>query len=505
MNKQKLSLAIQPQTLLLLERLAVFLRKMGIKSYVVGGLVRDALLGRDSADIDIAVAADGFETARAVAAALSGSYVPLDEQNRIGRVVLPNREKPDQPCWMLDFSTLQGNIEEDLSRRDFTVDAMSFALEDLAWHDKDAHLIDPFRGYDDLSQGVLRATGENIFTTDAARLIRAVRFVAELGFTMDKETEAQVMRHTDLIKSVAGERLRGELLHILAIPQSEKLLVYMDNLGLLTAIIPELVFTKGVTQPKEHFWNVFDHSIKTVAAVDFLLRRGIWEYTKRVVLSFVPWSEEIRQHFNLQVSPGSNRRILLKLAALLHDIAKPRTRAEDNQGRLRFFGHGTEGAETAAAIMERLRFSSREIKLVTTMVKHHLRPGQLSHGNEPPSHRAIYRYFRDTGEASIDILFLSMADHLAARGPNLNLDAWQEHTKMVSYLLDRQREQAKQPKPGWFINGNDLINIFGLRPGPEIGEILEQLHEAQAAGELADREAALTSVKKLLADKHPVI
>ncbi|GAI34247.1 unnamed protein product, partial [marine sediment metagenome] len=251
----------------------------------------------------------------------------------------------------------------------------------------EVQLIDPFHGWDDLHRGVIRAVSDTAFESDAARLLRGVRLAAELGFGIDKKTEALIQRYSHLIASVASERVREELLRLLAIPRAEQLLPYLDKLGLITALIPEMAETKGVEQPKEHYWDVFEHSLKTVIAVDFLLRQGGWEYASEEVLAVAPWSAVLAQHFDLEVSSGSTRRLLLKLAALLHDIAKPQTKAIDAQGRLRFLGHGKEGATTAANILERLRFSSKEVRLVEIMVRHHLRPGQMSH-DELPSHKA---------------------------------------------------------------------------------------------------------------------
>jgi len=347
---------------------------------------------------------------------------------------------------------------------------------------------------------VIRAVAQTAFESDGARLLRAVRLAAELGFSIDNNTEALIRRYSHLIASVAGERVREELLRLLAIPRAEQLLPYLDKLELLTVIIPELARTKEIKQPKEHFWDVFDHSLKTVVAVDFLLKQGAWEYASEEVLAAAPWSAVLNRHFELEVSRGSTRRLLIKLAALLHDIAKPQTKAIDASGRMRFLGHAKEGAAIAASILERLRFTTKEIKLVEIMVRYHLRPGQMSH-NELPSRRAIYRYFRDTGEAGIDIIFLSLADHLATRGPRLNLAHWRGHTQMVDYVLAQHFEQESLVAPSKLIDGHDLINIFGISPGPKIGEFLEAVREAQASGELTTKEEALSYIQKQLATK----
>ena len=499
---------IKPSASLLLNKVYNFLAEEGIQSYLIGGFVRDMLLGRDTADIDIAVAADALEIAPKVATAFGGKYVLLDEENGIGRVVLANNgAAPDGDRRVLDFSTLKGDIEQDLGQRDFTIDAMAIELGGLIQQQTSPDkrdritlslpaLIDPFNGQDDLRQGVVRAVGETTFKSDAVRLLRAVRLAAELGFSIDKETEALIRHHCNLITGVAGERVREELLRILAVPGAERFLTYLDELGLLTAIIPELAQAKGVQQPWVHFWDVFDHSIQTVATVEFLLRQGTLDYAGKEVLAAVPWSAVLSQHFDQKVGSGSTRRSLLKLAALLHDIAKPQTKTVDEDGRARFIGHTKDGAAIAVGILERLRFSTKEIKLVEVMVKDHLRPGQMSH-DELPSHRAIYRYFRDTGEAGIDILFLSLADHLATRGPHLDLALWQEHAQMVEYILAKHFEEESLTFPPKLIDGHDLINIFGLSPGPKIGELLEAVREAQAAGEVTTRQEALAYIEHL--------
>jgi len=485
----------------LLTKVSNFLAEQDIEAYVVGGLVRDVLLGRDTADIDLAVASDALEVAPKVAIALGGKYVLLDGVNRVGRVVLVDKGAPSTKAqWEIDFSTFRGSIEQDLARRDFTIDAMAIDLSQLGKDLSEVQLIDPFSGWGDLHRGVVRAVAETAFESDAARLLRAVRLAAELGFSIDKKTEALIRHYSYLIASVAGERVREELLRFLAVSGTGQFLTYLDKLGLLMALFPELAETKGVEQPKEHFWNVLEHSLKTVIAVDFVLRQGAWEYASEEVLAAVPWSTVLAQHFDQEVSSGSTRRSLLKLAALFHDIAKPQTKAIAADGRMRFLGHAKEGAAIAADILERLRFSAREIKLVETVVRHHLRPGQM-HQDELPSHRAIYRYFRDTGEAGIDILFLSLADHLATRGPDLNLSHWQEHAQVARYVLSQHFEQESIARPPKLVDGHDLINIFGMSPGPKVGQILEAVREAQASEELTTRQEALAYIRDRLLSK----
>jgi poly(A) polymerase len=473
-----------------------FLAGKNIEAYLVGGLVRDMPLERATADIDLAVAANALEVAPEAAAVLGGRYFPLDKENGIGRVIISDQQAtPGKGQWELDFSTLQGSLEQDLARRDFTVDAMAINLRQLFEAPQEAQLIDPFHGLDDLYEQRIRAVSERAFESDPVRLLRAVRLAAELEFSIEKETEALIRRDSRLVARVAGERIREELLRLLALPGAGQQLFYLDGLCLMTAIFPELAEMKGVEQPKEHFWDIFNHSLNSIVALEFLLRQGNWEHAGIEVLDSVPWSEDLAKHFDQEVSSGSTRRSLLKLAALLHDISKPQTKGI-YRGRVRFLGHAQEGAARAVEAMERLRFSSKEIKLVETEVQYHLRPGQMSQEGLP-SRRAIYRYFRDAGETGIDILFLSLADHLAARGPTLIPSHWREHAELVEYVLSRHFEEITLASPPRLIDGHDLINLFGMKPGPRIGEVLEAVREAQAEGEISSKEQALSLVKRL--------
>jgi len=239
-----------------------------------------------------------------------------------------------------------------------------------------------------------------------------------------------------------------------------------------------------------------------VAALDFLLAeeepagggreaefwRALWQ-----ALAFAP---DLREHLREAVSEGRSRPALLKLAGLLHDVAKPETRAPDATGRVRFFGHAERGAETARRVLRRFRFSRREVELVATMVEEHLRPGQLSQQG-PPSRRALFRFFRDTGEAAESILLLFLADGLAARGPRLRLETWRRQAAYVAHVLARRYEEEALVRPPRLLTGDDLMAALAIGPGPEIGRLLAALKEAQAAGEVASRADAIAFVRRL--------
>jgi len=472
-----------------LTRLSEFLVSRSVHSYLVGGFIRDVLLGRDTADIDITVDADVLSIGPQIADQFQGKFILLDEVNGIGRIILKDLT--------LDIASFTGEIGSDLARRDFTIDAMAIDMNQLGLYNPDITLIDPFGGRTDLDRGIVRSVTNTAFSSDPVRLLRAVRLSFELGFNIDKKTELEISSSANRITKVPGERVREELLRLLVSSRSGHVFNYMDKLGLLTALIPEISLLRGVTQPREHYWDVLEHSINTVSAVDFILHQGVWDHKNKDILAKVPWTSSLAQYFDQSVSNGSTRRSLLKLAALLHDISKPQAKAFDENGRMRFLGHSEEGSMVVSSILERLRFSSKEVKQVSFMVKYHLRPTQMSQ-DKLPTRRAIYRYFRDIGDVGIDTLYLSLADHLATRGPDLLMANWEYHTRLVDYVLTEHVQQEKLVQPVKLIDGNDLINVFGMKPGPEIGRILEQILEAQAAGELTTREEALDYTRNYL-------
>jgi poly(A) polymerase len=211
----------------------------------------------------------------------------------------------------------------------------------------------------------------------------------------------------------------------------------------------------------------------------------------------------LSQYFEEEIGGGMNRGSLLKLAALLHDVAKPQTKTVEQNGRARFLGHTKEGARIAGYILQRLRFSTREIRMIQKMIENHLRLWQMSNEGLLPTRRAIYRYFRDTGDVSTDIAFLTLADYLATYGPNLDLKDWKQCTQLIEYVLSQRDKEESIVAPPKLIDGHDLINIFNMEPGRQIGELLEMVREAQASGEITIREDALTFVQAQLARVGP--
>ena len=469
----------------LIQRLRENFASQGVTAYLVGGTVRDLLLGRETGDIDVAVAADASSVGHGLASSLAGRLVPLDEVRGIWRVVIPDGEG----VWSVDVNSIDGEILEDLGRRDFTIDAMAASFADVGVESLGTKVIDPFGGCEDLTAGVIRSVRPSVFRDDPARLLRAPRLAAQLQMEIVEDTSEQIQRDAHLVTTIANERVRDELLKLLAEPCATDSMRRMDSLGLLCRIIPELEEARHVSQPKEHHWDVFNHLLETVGKVETILRPG--QGPGAFVPETHPIFESINPHFAEEVSDGHTRMTMLKLAGLLHDVAKPATKTVEDDGRIRFLGHHAEGAVASARILRRLRVSGRGVELVRLMVHHHLRPSQMAHGDELPTRKAIYRYYRDTGDAAIDTLFLNMADYLAARGPQLGSGEWSAHCRVIESILNESLEgEAHEPLPK-LITGHDIMGTFAVGPGPGVGRLLDLAREAQASGEITTREEAL--------------
>ena len=466
--------------------------------WLVGGAVRDALLGRELHDIDLAVAGDVGRVGRAVADLLGGTPVPVPAWN-IVRVALPPEDEGGRP-FLIDISGYHGPFEDDLRSRDFTVDAMALPLRCWDTEERFDAIVDPLSGKADLARRILRASGDDVFRADPGRMLRGVRLANQLGFRMEPDTTRAIRRDAPLLHQVSAERVRDEFLAILAGDEARVRLEVLDRLDLLCRVIPELEAARGCEQPRSHhYWDVWGHLLHCVEYAEAVTAG----HRNNAIYTIAPWTAVEDSYFSETVGDGHTRRTALKLAALLHDVAKPQTKAPDAKGRIRFLGHSEQGAEIVERRLTALRLSHRVISLVSAMTLHHLRPSQLRQNWEMPSRRAIYRYYRDVGEAAVDTLYLSMADVLAARGPELSPERWGNYARMVATVLEAGAgPPQREASPRGLVNGHDLMDALQISPGPQVGALLEKLREAEAVGEIASREDALELAGRLLADRN---
>lgn len=512
--------------------------------YLVGGAVRDLWLSQTRgrpfavADLDILTPTDALQISRRVADRIGWAYYALDPVRDVARLVKQVHGRQ----LICDVATPRGNsLESDLRLRDFTVNAMALAIDEasLAHATADVlqgHLLDPLHGRADLESGLIRTVSAQSLADDPVRLIRAVRLASQFGFTLTQETHRQIEQLAHLVTTCSAERIRDELWKALATPAPATVIRVLEQTGLLQWLLPEVITTKGVLQSEPHFLDVYEH---TLLAVDHAARLRQWllgakqmdtlgeesatrPSERAAVLAWqsalAPWQMQLQDHFGRQISAERNRAQWLVWHALLHDVGKPATRSEEitanAQLRTRFFGHEDVGAQLVAGRLEALRFSRDEIELATVVVRAHMNPHWLhaSFAEEPLSRRAMYRFSRKTGglrsEAmpAIDAVILSLADYMAIH-QGLNgaseqsaLRQWRQFLKhIVQYLAfafaeDGPRQIERQP----LVNGHVLMSQLGLSPGPQLGRLLEQLAEAQAAGEVATAAEAVDWAKQLL-------
>jgi poly(A) polymerase/tRNA nucleotidyltransferase (CCA-adding enzyme) len=488
-----------------LRTLAAFCAARGVQAWLVGGAARDLLRGERPGDLDIAVDGDGLALARAFADAAGHAFVPLDDERLTGRVVT----RDDTPL-TIDVASLRApTIEADLRLRDFTVNALAFPLS-TAFDWQRSKLLDPTGGHADLRAGLLRACGPTALIDDPLRVLRAGRLIATLGLQPTPELAEQLRDAVPGIDSVAPERARDELLRLLGARSAAPALRYLDSCGALTRLLPELEPTRACDQPRVHFLPVLAHMLETVAALDWLLDdrsatadavdRGwtglpVAVQTRPELTRGLPYGEQLAALLNERRAGGVRRRTLLKLAALLHDNAKPQTKVSNPDGSVSFYGHQELGAEVAARIGKRLRLGRADTAYVALVVREHMRPGQLR-TSEVITARAVARFFRDLGDVGPDVLLHELADHLATRGPQIDPLGWAAHLAFVEALL----ETYFAPPPARrerLIDGSALMAALGIGPGPLVGALLREIDEAQAAGEISTREEALALARRV--------
>jgi putative nucleotidyltransferase with HDIG domain len=459
------------------------------------------LLGRPLHDWDFAVDRQAMSLARAVGDAVDGFFFPLDEERGTARVVL---EGDSDTNLELDFALLRApSLEGDLGARDFTINAMAI--------DENRRLIDPLGGVGDLEAGRIRAVSRDVFKHDPVRLLRAPRFEAELGFKIDARTESWIRQDAELLVEPAEERLRDELVRGLTVSRGAKLVRRLEDLDLLVHLMPDLMRLQGVSQSQPHRFDVWRHTLCVLEMLEAVIAtvagdRDAMGWDRVTAVPASAWADltrwigqfagALRDHLTVVVCDDRDRKLLLRLAALLHDIGKPQTRSVDEEGRLHFYGHESVGARRGAAWMRALRFGRREVSRVRTMIQAHLRPAQLAREGKV-TRRAIYRYFRDTGDAGVETVLLSLADHLATWGPNLREKRWRNRLETAVLLLDHYFERPEQSvDPQLPIDGHDLMRALDIEPGPEVGRLLDLLREAVAAGEVQTREEILDLARK---------
>jgi poly(A) polymerase len=474
----------------------------GRRAWLVGGAPRDNALGRTTADIDVVVDGDPAEAARAVARAVEGGAASfaLSEDFGAWRVVARDGS------WQVDVEPLRGgSLEADLALRDFTVNAIAEPLDGGA-------PIDPLGGLADLAARRLRMAGPGAFAEDPLRVLRLVRIAVELDLEPEAETLRTARAHAEGLEGVSAERVFMELRRIIAAPQALRGLELMGELGATAVVLGELEALRGVEQSRFHHRDVYGHTLEVLdrtialqANPGAILYREPSESdggyvgtvpgheagaTERAEVG-VARGREVATLLEEPLADDLTRGDALRWGALLHDAAKPLTRAvRPADGRVTFIGHDARGAELARTVLGRLRTSERLRGHVAALVGNHLRAGFLVHEPQPLSRRTVFGYMRACAPVQVDVTLLSVADRLATRGDRAqeSIDA---HMRVARGLLTDALRWRAEGSPPPLLRGDDLAGALGIPTGPRVGELLEELAEAQYAGEVSTPAQAL--------------
>jgi poly(A) polymerase len=456
----------------------------GYPAWLVGGAVRDALSGGGAADLDIAVPSGAVALGRELATLLGAAVHVLDE--RRGAVRLAGGPEHAWRGPQIDISDLRASgLAGDLGARDFTVNALGVPVQRLVAAGE-ADVEDPTGGVGDLRARIVRLCSPRSLDDDPVRVLRAARLATQPGWRLDPALEGAALRGAPGLSETSAERARDELLGMLAGPASAAGLRFLDRWGALEVLMPESKAMKATVQSEPHRFDVWEHSLRAVEAADLLVAH---------VRELAPWGDELFGHLGEPLGDGATRREALKLAALLHDVAKPETRSVE-AGRARFIGHDALGAHRVVAIAGRLRLTGRMTVVLERLVRHHLRPMHLTQSGGV-SRRARFRFFRDLGDEARDLLLLALADAAGLRGDSPFRVWGGPDGRIVRELMAGHAEEIAALSAPPLLDGREAMAALELPAGPEIGRLLRLLREAQAVGAVTTREAAVLYIRRM--------
>jgi poly(A) polymerase len=446
-------------------------------AWLVGGAVRDRLLGLELTDLDLVVDGDPEQAARAIADTAGRAVCfALSEDFGAWRVVARDR------AWQADVERLRGgSLEMDLGLRDFTVNAIAEPIEGGA-------PIDPLGGLEDLTARRLRMAGPGAFADDPLRVLRLVRIAVELELEPESQTSNAASAHADALRGVSPERVFMELRQIVASPRARRGIELLDTLGATAVVLGELEALKGIEQSRFHHLDVYGHTLE-------VLDRTIELQADPGSILGEEHTADLRALLNEPLADEMTRGEALRWGALLHDAAKPLTRGvRPEDGRVTFIGHDARGAELVRAVLARLRTSERLRAHVAALVRNHLRLGFLVHEPRPLARRTVYTYLKACDPVEVDVTLLSVADRLATRGDSAR-EAIDAHLRVARAMLQDALSWRAEGPPQPLLRGDELAADLGIPTGPRVGELLAELAEARYAGEIATREEALAHVR----------
>ena len=432
--------------------------------YLVGGAVRDYLLGKTTCDKDILVNnAESF--AKEFARKNNATFITLDSENKIYRVVL--RDKINY----LDITEpIEGSLEKDLKRRDFTINAIAINL-------KTKKIIDINNGQEDIKNRVIRSISEDNLVDDPLRILRAFRFSATLGFEIEQGTLEQIKRHKDLILNPAKERVNYEILKLFQGEYTPQVLLMASDI--IELLYPVFTDVKKVPKNTHHHLGLYEHSVETVNQIQQI---------------YNTCSDEVKEHMNKVDFGGFSRLAHLKFAGFFHDIGKFSTWTIEGD-RHRFIKHDDVGSKMAKEILKQNKFSKKQIEYITSMIKNHIYPSQVVSA-ENINDKIYMRYIRKMEDNVIDNIILAQADRLSARGPAITDEIVNDNISRLNKLLEFYLMIKPKLKPiPKLLTGQEIMEIKNIPQSPILGKIISALKEEQSEGNILTKAEAVEFVK----------
>lgn len=438
--------------------------------YLVGGSVRDYLMGFESHDRDIIVMdEDARDFSLKLQEFFDATFIPLDEENRIYRLVMR-----DKVNYVDITNPVGGTIEKDLMRRDLTINSIAVNI-------RTGEVVDITGGMTDIKNKCIHCANEQNFVDDPLRLLRVYRFQALYGFELAPETVSAVCKYSNLIKNPSVERINFEILRLFSGKYAHIALENMNKTWILEEVFSFVKGLKKVPPNSHHHLDLLHHSIETV---------------KQIQAIYDDASDAVKEHLDKVDFGGFSRLAHLKFAGFLHDIGKFSTWTIEENGRHRFIKHDDVGAKLATKLLKNMHFSNKQIEYLTLMIKNHIYPSQVM-SSEQITEKIMMRFVRKMDANSIDNIILAMADRLSARGPEITDKIVEHNICSLNMLLKFYLEVRESLKPlPILLTGNDVMKILNIKPSPKLGEIMSALHDAQMSGDIVTREQAVELIEK---------
>ncbi|MBR1776469.1 CCA tRNA nucleotidyltransferase [bacterium] len=468
-----------------------FILKNIHKGYLVGGYIRDLLMNDKNIspkDRDIAIkGAESF--AKQLSEELDATFIILDSENKIFRLVLKDKEN------FLDISELRGDsIEQDLEERDFTINAIAYDLS----NDK---IIDCTGGIRDIESRTLRHIKEQNYIDDPLRILRAYRFMSTTGFDIDNNLSEILKKNSELLKLPAKERIHDEIMKLFGGKYTSEALLKMYEDDILEIIFPCVCEIKKIPPNTHHHLDLIHHVIETV---------------RQIEIQYCNECDEVKEHMDTTDFGGYPRMNHLKLAGFLHDIGKPSTWTLEKDGktiwsikdnspipddkgcRHRFIKHDIEGSKIVVPLLKKLKFSNKQIEYISLMIKNHIYPsGVIS--SPVLDEKVMMRYIRKMENNVIDNILLAKADRLSAQGVDVSKEMTENNinglTKLLQFYIKIKPTLKPLPK---LIDGKEIMKILNIEQSPKLGVMIKALHEAQINGDVLTKEEAIDFLKSVL-------